>query len=88
MGRAEAAAAAAREAALAEIRAAKELSATEQAVGSHGGFARLIRGPGKETKREEAASDEEQDDEVSDGIKICEHSAASFVWAFGNLRGR
>lgn len=85
MRRAEAAAAAAREAVLAEIRAAKELSAADQAVGNHGGFTeRLLGRLGKETKREQTAHDQEQEEEVPGG-KVCARPAASFLmcWALG-----
>lgn len=76
--RAEAAAAVVREAALAEIRVAKELSAADQAANNkHGGVTeRLLRGLEMETKREKASSDEKREDEESNRNKVCAHPAA------------
>ena len=58
---------------LAEIRAAKELSASDQAAGNHGELAeRLLVGLGKrETKKEEAVHGEEQEEEVPGDNKVC-----------------
>lgn len=72
MRRAEVAAAAAREAALAEIRAAKELMASDRAVGRVS-TKRLLEGLGNETRQEDAESDNEEEREVPDGIEVCAH---------------
>lgn len=78
--RAEAAAAAAREAALAEVRAIKELRAADEAAdNNYGGFTeRLLGGRGEETKSEEATGDgeQEEEEEARDGIKVCALPAA------------
>lgn len=81
--RAEAAAAAAREAALAEIRAAKELSASDHELG-RGLTEQLMWGLGKETKREDAVSDEEQEKEQLDGIEV--RANARHPWGFWEHR--